>query len=293
MDSFFVLVCLVAFLAGAYFLIRFIIASMRSQPKSGYLKKLIASVVIVFVGLIGAAQTRTPEQMPTNQVKDDTEKKSVEEKSEAPKELTAEEKAAKEAEEKAAEEKRRSEEQAAAERKAQEEAERQAKQKEIEEKQRLEQTAKQMKEITTGWNLKTTDTEEDNTNWEKASELVKKYPDYIHNAEANWISVEAALKKPWEYYGKVVNISGRIYSINQLPPNHSVAQFFGGNCYHAMLAVGDGYDPIAISMYIVGDSSSIAEDSMVNVKGYIFGHAQLVNRMGGGSRGLAFIGFQE
>ena len=279
MNSLLTLVCLVALVAGVYFLIRLIMAAIRSQPKSGYLKGLIASVIIVLVGSIGVAQTRTPEQIAAHQAKVDAEKKATEEKTSAPKELTPEEKA--------------SEEKAKAEKKAQEELERQAKQKEFEEKQRQEQAERQIKEITTGWNLATTDTDNDKSNPQKAAMLVKKYPNYIHNAEANWISAEDALKKPWEYYGKVVNLSGRIYSIEQLPPNSSDAKFFGGNCYHAMLAVGDGYDPIAISMYIVGDSSSIAEDSTVNVKGYIFGHAQLVNRMGGGSRGLAFIGFQE
>ena len=39
-----------------------------------------------------------------------------------------------------------------------------------------------------------------------------------------------------------------------------------------MLAVGDAYDPIAISMIIVGDSSNVSEDSIANVKGYIYGY---------------------
>ena len=123
--------------------------------------------------------------------------------------------------------------------------------------------------------------------------MVKKYPNYIHKAAENWIDAGDALKKPWDYYGKVVNLSGRVYSIEQLPPGNSVAQFFGGQCYHAMLAIGEGYDPVTVSMHIIGDSSGVAEDSYINVKGYIYGHAKLVNRLGGGSRGLAFIGFQE
>lgn len=247
------LVFLLSLLAGGYFLVRLVIAAIRKQPTATYGKKLIVAVVLMIVAPVGVYQTQAPEPL-------------------------AERKAEVEAEQKAAEEKKLADAKAAEEQKL---ADAQRKQNEM------------IQEITTGWNVKTTDTDNDHTNWDKATYLVKKYPDYIHNAAENWISAADALKKPWDFYGKVVNLSGRIYSIEQLPPGNSVAQFFGGNCYHAMLAIGDGYDPVAISMYIVGDSSPIAEDSIVNVKGYIFGHAKLVNRMGGGSRGLAFVGFQE
>lgn len=275
MNNLMSMICLGALLAGAYFLVRFIIATIRKQDKSPYLKKFIASVIVVVTASIGVYQTRTPEQIAAQQAKMDAENKAAEDKRLA--DANAEE-ARKVAEQKIAEEKRLADIKAAEERKL---IETQRKQDEM------------IRDITTGWNLKTTDTDNDHINWNKATDLVKKYPDYIHTAEPNWISATDALKKPWDFYGKVVNLSGRIYSIEQLPPGNSVAQFFDGNCYHAMLAIGDGYDPVAVSMYIVGDSAYVAEDSAVNVKGYIFGHAQLVNRMGGGSRGLAFVGFQE
>ncbi|MBR2733802.1 MAG: hypothetical protein IKD80_06090 [Selenomonadaceae bacterium] len=275
MNNLMSMICLGALLAGAYFLVRFIIATIRKQDKSPYLKKFIASVIVVVTASIGVYQTRTPEQIAAQQAKMEAENKAAEDKRLA--DVKAEE-ARKVAEQKIAEEKRLADIKAAEERKL------------IEAQQKQDEM---LRDITTGWNLNTTDTDNDHINWNKATDLVRKYPDYIHTAEPNWISATDALKKPWDFYGKVVNLSGRIYSIEQLPPGNSVAQFFGGNCYHAMLAIGDGYDPVAVSMYIVGDSAHVAEDSTANVKGYIFGHAQLVNRMGGGSRGLAFVGFQE
>lgn len=145
-------------------------------------------------------------------------------------------------------------------------------------------------EITQGWNTETTDVDKNNFNWEKAAYLVKKYPNYIHNAQANWIDVNDAFKKPWEYYGKVVNMNGRIYSIEQLPPGNSVAKFFDGNCYSAMLYLNDN---VTASIYIVGNSDNIENNSYVNVKGYIYGHSNLINRMGGTLKGLSFIGFAE
>lgn len=286
MNVFLSLVCLSALIVGAYFLIRLIIAIIRKQDKANYLKKFIASVVVLIIASVGVYQTRTPEQIAAHQAKIEAEKKANEEK--------------KLADAKAAEEKRIAEKQTNAEKQAQEEASRQAAEEERRRKQaEFEATEKErkqnemLKEFSTGWNLTTTNTSNDGTNLLKASGLVKKYPDYIHSAEANWINAGDAMKKPWEYYGKVVNLSGRIYSIKQMPPGSSEYKFFGQNCYEAMLAVGDAYDPIAISMIIVGDSSNVSEDSIVNVKGYIYGHVALVNGMGGQAQGLAFVGFQE
>ncbi|MBR4905050.1 MAG: hypothetical protein IKZ53_10315 [Selenomonadaceae bacterium] len=150
-----------------------------------------------------------------------------------------------------------------------------------------------LKEISTGWNKETADTEIDEVNWEKATDLIKKYPDYIHSAQENWISASKALEKPQNYYGKVVNFKGKIYSVEQLPPDDSVAKFFGGNCYHAMLAVRDNNKPVLVSVHIIGTSDGVEEDSVVNVKGYIYGHSKLINSRGDNSNGLAFVGFQE
>ena len=150
-----------------------------------------------------------------------------------------------------------------------------------------------IQEITTGWNTATADTESDNFNWEKATDLVKKYPDYIHNSRGYKARASEVLKAPWEYYGKVLRFSGFIYSIQQLPPENSVAQFFDGNCYHAMLVVNDHRVGVPISAYIVGRAEGVAEDSVVSVKGYVFGQSRLMNSAGNVSIGLAFVGFRE
>lgn len=148
-------------------------------------------------------------------------------------------------------------------------------------------------EITAGWNTSTGDTENDNVNWEKATDLMKKYPNYISNARVHNISAAKALEEPWEYYGKVVHFKGQIYAVEQLPPEDSVAQFFDGSCYHAMVAVKDKKAPVMVSAYIVGNADNVAENSVVNVRGFIYGNSTLINNMGGISKGIAFIGFHE
>ena len=181
--------------------------------------------------------------------------------------------------EKEAKEKKKAEEKAAKE------------QKKAEEKAQKEHD-KMIKSITDGWNTKTTSINEDNDNLYKAANLIRDYPDYVHNAQENWINVSDAMKKPWDYYGKVVNLSGEIYGIEQLPPKDSIAKKFNGKCYSAMMIVGNEY----LAVWIAGDAGAdgVSENSIINIKGYICGHVTLQNNFGGtNQKGICFVGFRE
>ena len=149
-----------------------------------------------------------------------------------------------------------------------------------------------VREIALGWNTATADTENDNANWEKATDLLKKYPNYISNAHGHSIHAAQVLENPAEYYGEIVSFRGQVYAFEQLPSENSVAQFFDGACYHAMLAVKDRKTPVLVSAYIVGNAD-IRENASVKVKGFIYGNARLVNSAGGVINGLAFVGFSE
>lgn len=164
---------------------------------------------------------------------------------------------------------------------------------ELERKSKKVDSKEMLKEITTGWNKDTADTENDNTNWEKATDLVKKYPNYILGGHELNVKASKALEEPWKYYGKVLRFKGQIYGIQQLPAENSVAQFFDGSCYHAMIVANDNRTPVAISAYIVGNSESVAENSVVSVRGYVYGQSKLVNSAGSTGTGIAFVGFKE
>ena len=149
-----------------------------------------------------------------------------------------------------------------------------------------------IKEIALGWNTATADTENDHSNWEKATDLLKKYPAYIGNAHGQSIRALKVLENPAEYYGEIVSFKGQVYAVEQLPSENSIAQFFESPCYHAMLAVKDKKTPVMVSAYIIGNGD-ITENSSVKVKGFIYGHARLANSAGGVINGLAFVGFRE
>ena len=75
-----------------------------------------------------------------------------------------------------------------------------------------------IKEIAFGWNTSTADTENDHSNWEKATDLLKKYPAYIGNAHGQSIHAAQVLENPAEYYGEIVSFKGQAYAVEQLPP---------------------------------------------------------------------------
>ena len=53
-------ILLIAFLAGAYFFVKLILATVRGQPKGAYLKKFGIAAIILVVAAIGSDATRTP-----------------------------------------------------------------------------------------------------------------------------------------------------------------------------------------------------------------------------------------
>ena len=151
---------------------------------------------------------------------------------------------------------------------------------------------KMIQEIATGWNTETTNVDKNSGNWEKATDLVKKYPDYLRQSEAYRADAQSMLKKPWEFYGKVISIRGRIYSIEQRPPGDSVVKFYNRPCYTAMLEIA-GKDAVYVAVDIIDDAEDLREKQMVDLRGYIYGHTELVNAFGGKSKGLCFIGFLD
>ena len=48
-----------------------------------------------------------------------------------------------------------------------------------------------------------------------------------------------------------------------------------------------------ISIYIVGSAEDVAENSIISVKGYVYGQSRLTNSAGDSSSGIAFVGFKE
>lgn len=220
-------------------------------------KKIIGAVCVLSLILsfvTGGSNSSTSKNTPPKQSAQVTEKKGK-----SPEELAAE-KAAKEKE-------------------AAEAAEKQAKQAE----------ENKLQEIKNGWD-DANQMDEKHTNARKAFELIKKYPDYIPSQQGEPLNAQQAMQKPWDFYGKVVTLTGTIYGIEHYPPGHEVSKFMEKDCFNAMVRTSDG---VYVSVDIVGSGDGIQNDTPVTLKGYVTGLTELHNtKYGGKSKGVNFIGQQ-
>lgn len=146
-----------------------------------------------------------------------------------------------------------------------------------------------VKEITTGWDT-ATQKYDDHKNIKKALELIKKYPDYIPNQPGEPLNTQQAMQKPWDFYGKVVTITGTIYNIQHYPPDHAARKFIGQECFNAMIRTNDG---VYVSVDVVGNGNGIQNNAQVSLKGYVIGLTDLQDmKYGGKSDGLGFVAQQ-
>lgn len=156
-------------------------------------------------------------------------------------------------------------------------------------KQEAKKQEEMTKEITTGWDT-ATKKDDEHKNFKKALELIKKYPDYIPNQPGEPLNTQQAMQKPWEYYGKVVTLSGMIYNIQHYPPGHDMTKFVGKECFNAMIRTSDG---VYVAVDVVGNGDGIQNNAQISLKGYIIGLTSLENmKYGGKSDGLNFVGQQ-
>lgn len=139
------------------------------------------------------------------------------------------------------------------------------------------------KSIAEGWDTSDVKSQD---NFEKAAHIVASNSSYIMEKEPVWADPEAALRKPWDFYGKVVAFTGLVGDSNQAPPGHSVAKLWGGKYTYGVIHCGD----VPIGFHIKGDSDRLRVGQQVTVKGFVVGQDELTNAFGGSPKGVEFVG---
>ena len=143
------------------------------------------------------------------------------------------------------------------------------------------------KSITTGWDTTNVSSKE---NKQKAFRLVAKNADYIMAKDPVWANPEDALRKPWDYYGKIVAFTGVVGDSNQAPPGQSVAKLWGGKYTYGVIHCGD----VPIGFHIKSDSDRLRVGQQVTIKGFVVGQdSGLKNNFGGSPKGVEFVGFVQ
>ncbi len=143
---------------------------------------------------------------------------------------------------------------------------------------------KQVKEDKPKWN--TSDAEaQTNGNAKIAVKELKKIDDM--KAVAEQVNPGELMKRPWDYYGKVVAYSGRISDIGDNPPGSPESKAFGTDTY-TIVVMGD--NDSSVQAIMAGKSGSMQKGQQVTIYGLPVGNLKLSNRMGGENNAVLLIG---
>lgn len=140
------------------------------------------------------------------------------------------------------------------------------------------------KEKPVQWNTSEADAAK-NGNLNIAVKELKKI-DNIQNAS----SPEAAstvIKRPWDYYGKVLSFTGIISDVTDHAPSSVAAKSLGGSGYGIVIQTSDG---TSVQGEIQGSSGDLKKGQQATIYGYPVGTVEGNNNMGGKPVYLLIVG---
>lgn len=150
------------------------------------------------------------------------------------------------------------------------------------------ESPKEVEEEIVKWNVKNENALE-NGNIKKAIKLLIGKNELSN--EAIQIDSVDAYKAPWNYYGKIVAISGEVAFAEDYPPQSDLSKKFGSETVSNITIITE--EGVVVSLLSTISSSKINRGSMAIIYGYIVGRGQLVqNSQGGNEIGLVMIGNQ-
>ncbi len=142
------------------------------------------------------------------------------------------------------------------------------------------------KSLSYGWDMEDLD-DNSQKNFYKATDIVANQTEYIEQADMEYPNCRDVYQNPAKYYGKIICLKGIVSSMVQEPPGQSLAQYFGGNYFHAVLDGGAEY----VGIHIKGRADNIRPGDTITVKGLVTGHTVVTNKTFGGSqKAIMFTG---
>ena len=94
-------------------------------------------------------------------------------------------------------------------------------------------------------------------------------------------------KRPWDYYGKPIKLSGQVAIVQDYPPGSDLSQMLGGQASEIVLLCDDG---TPVDFVLKGDSGNIQVGDRVTVYGYDTGTVDVKNKLGGNTTELFAVG---
>ena len=141
-----------------------------------------------------------------------------------------------------------------------------------------------VKEQTT-WNKSDLDPKT-NGNMQLAFSLVKdnaNLQSLAENADATEV-----MKRPWDYYGKVIRFSGYASVLQDYPPGHELSKAIGGEFCEIVMT--NETESVIIDGMLRGSTRGIQNGDLVTFCGYPVGIMEVPNKIGGSFSHLIVIG---
>lgn len=140
------------------------------------------------------------------------------------------------------------------------------------------------KEKPVQWNTSEVDAAK-NGNVNIAVKELKKV-DNIQNASSSE-SAATVIKRPWDYYGKLLTFTGTISDVAEHAPSSAAAKSLGGSGYSIVIKTSDG---TTIQGEIQGSSGDLKKGQQATIYGYPVGTVEGNNNMGGKPIYLLIVG---
>ena len=136
------------------------------------------------------------------------------------------------------------------------------------------------------WNTSEVDAQK-NGNFTPAVKVLNKTDDM--NAVAEDVDAAAVMQKPWEYYGKVIRVTGTVAVVANYPPDSKRAKQMGSPSKGASdVVVMVGHDTI-VEFFLQG-TTDLQKNAQATLMGYPIGRTQVENKVGGKFTHLIVVG---
>ena len=143
----------------------------------------------------------------------------------------------------------------------------------------------QTQQTPTTWNKEKKSTK-DNNNIPVAVRELKKHATLAEIAED--CDPVTVMKAPWDYYGKVLKVTGKVVIIQSLPPDSGLAKAMGGEVCQIVMYAPDRNN--VIEGYFAGKYTEIEKGQVHTVYGYPCGIDNVPTKDGKPSDHLIFVG---
>lgn len=135
------------------------------------------------------------------------------------------------------------------------------------------------------WNTKETDIQK-NGNVQTAVKQLQSAGDIKQKAES--LEPAAVAKAPWNYYGKIVKMTGQISDIVEYPIGSDWSKLLGGK--ESGQIVMSTNDNTIVDMFVVGSTGNLKNGQTVTLYGYPVGLSDVENKLGGKTTQLFIVG---